>query len=366
MERALELSRLGKYDARPNPLVGAVIVKDGRIIGEGYHEKFGGPHAEINAINNAKEPVRGATMYVTLEPCSHYGKTPPCADRLIAEGFSRVVIGMADPNPVVNGNGIRKLQDAGIVVDVPVLEQEVRKVNEIYIKNINEGKPFCVLKTAMTLDGKIAAKTGDSKWISCKKSREYVHGLRHLYDGIMVGVNTVINDDPELTDRSHHNKVRHPVRIIVDSTGRTPAGSKVLNDDNRTILAVTDKVSADFLKIINDKGKEIIVCPSKNNRVDLDYLMKELWRKGIDSVLIEGGSTLNYSAFSEGIVDKVISFIAPAIVGGAQAPTPVGGDGFEKIGDAIKLTIDKVERIDKDVLIIAYPDIKHSESLINE
>jgi len=355
MQRAVKLSQKGKYYVRPNPLVGAVIVENGKITGEGYHEKFGGPHAEINAITNADKPLQGATMYVTLEPCSHYGKTPPCADRLISEGFSRVVIGMADPNPVVNGKGIEKLKTAGIEVEVPVLEEEIRKVNEIYLTNIREKRPFCVLKTAMTLDGKIATKTGDSKWISGEKSREYVHELRHLYDGIMVGVNTVISDDPELTDRSPHNEKRHPVRIITDSTGRIPLDSKVLRkDDIRTIIAVTERVDSEFIGKIYEKGKEVVVCPEKNGRVDLKFLIKELWNQGIDSVLIEGGSTLNYSAVSDGIVDKVLSFISPKIVGGEESLTPVGGAGVQTISDAFRLKVDKVEQIDSDILIESY------------
>ena len=355
MKRAVELSQKGKFAARPNPMVGAVIVMSGEIIGEGYHERFGGQHAEVNAINNAEKPVKGATMYVTLEPCSHYGKTPPCADRIIAEGFSRVVIGMADPNPAVNGKGIEKLKAAGIDVDVSVLENEIRRVNEIYLKNITKNLPFCVLKTAMTLDGKIATKRGDSKWISGEKSREYVHELRHLYNGIMVGVNTIINDDPELTDRSYHAEKKHPVRIITDSTGRMPLDSKVLNGNNiRTIIAVTDKAPVEFIKKIRDKGKDAIVRPGKNGKVDLDFLMKELWKEGIDSVMIEGGSTLNYSAISDRIADKLISFISPKIIGGAESLTPIGGEGVKRISKAFLLNIDSVERIDEDVVIESY------------
>ncbi len=355
MKRAIKLSQKGKYAARPNPVVGAVIIKAGEVIGEGYHERFGGPHAEVNAINNAEKPVKDATMYVTLEPCSHYGKTPPCADRIIADEFSRVVIGMADPNPVVNGKGIEKLKAAGIEVEVSVLENDIRRVNEIYLKNVTKKLPFCVLKTAMTLDGKIATKRGDSKWISGEKSREYVHELRHLYNGIMVGVNTIINDDPELTDRSYHAEKKHPVRIITDSTGRMPLDSKVLYENSiRTIVAVTDKAPVEFIKKIKDKGKDVIVCPGKNEKVDLEFLMKELWKEGIDSVMIEGGSTLNYSAISDGIVDKLISFISPKIIGGSKSLTSVGGEGVDTISDAVFLNIESVERIDEDVIIESY------------
>jgi diaminohydroxyphosphoribosylaminopyrimidine deaminase/5-amino-6-(5-phosphoribosylamino)uracil reductase len=207
----------------------------------------------------------------------------------------------------------------------------------------------------MTLDGKIAVKTGDSKWISCEKSREYVHGLRHLYDGIMVGVNTVISDNPELTDRSSFTEKRDPVRIITDSAGRIPLDSKVLRKDNvKTIIAVTERIDSEFVKKINDKGEDVIVCPDKNGRVDLNYLMKELWKQGIDSILIEGGSTLNYSAVSEGVVDKVVSFISPKIIGGKDSFTPVGGAGVRTISDAFRLKVDKVEQIDTDILIESY------------
>jgi len=359
MERAIDLSRYGKYDARPNPLVGAVIVKSGKIIGEGYHEKFGGPHAEINAITSAKESVEGATMYVTLEPCSHYGKTPPCADRIICEGFSKVVIGMADPNPLVNGKGIEKLKNAGIEVEVALLEDEIKKVNEIYLKNISAKKPFCVLKTAMTLDGRIATKTGDSKWISGEKSRSYVHELRHLYDGIMIGVNTIITDNPLLTDRSSYKSKRHPVRIIADSKGRIPLSSKVLNDNIRTIVAATVQASGDIITEIENMGNEVIICPSKNGKVDLNFLMTELFRRGIDSVLIEGGGTLNFSALYEGVIDKMLSFIAPKIIGGSVSPTPVTGEGVNEIADAVQLKIDRVDRIGEDILIESYIDYVH-------
>ena len=354
MKRAVELSEKGCCDARPNPLVGAVIVKEGKVIGEGYHQKFGEAHAEVNAINNAKESVRGATMYVTLEPCSHYGKTPPCADRIIAEGFSEVVVGMTDPNPLVKGKGIAKLEAAGIKVKVSVIEDIIRKTNEIYLKNIELKRPFCVLKTAMTLDGKIASKTGDSKWISGDKSRNYVHELRHRYDGILIGVNTIITDNPQLTDRSDHEKKRHPVRIVADSSGRIPLNSKVLNDNGRTIVAVTDKAGANFISKIEEKGKEIVICPAKEGKTDLGFLMKELYRLGIDSILIEGGGTLNWSAVSCGIVDKVLSFIAPEIVGGIDAVTPVEGVGYDNIAGSLKLKIDSLQKIGKDILIESY------------
>jgi diaminohydroxyphosphoribosylaminopyrimidine deaminase/5-amino-6-(5-phosphoribosylamino)uracil reductase len=354
MKRALELAKLGSGQVHPNPMVGAVIVKNGKIIGEGYHEFFGGPHAEINAISHATEDVKGSTIYVTLEPCSHYGKTPPCADRIIKEGFKKVIVGMSDPNPLVNGKGIEKLKQAGILVMDNILKENAKLLNETYLKNILKKEPFCLMKTAMTLDGKISTFTGDSKWISSKKSRMFVHELRHHYTGIMVGVNTVIKDNPKLNDRSGYKKKSNPIRIVVDSNGRTPMDAKLLSDETPTIIAVTQNAPSSFVKAVKKKGKEIIVCPEKENKVDLKHLMRILNGKGIDSILLEGGSTLNFTAIKEGIVDKVISFISPKIVGGKDALTPVGGYGIESIKNAITLNIESVTKIDDDILVEAY------------
>ena len=355
MTRAIELSEKGIGFVNPNPLVGAVIVKNGKIIGEGFHEYFGGPHAEINAISSADEDINGATIYVTLEPCNHYGKTPPCTDRIIKEKFSKVVVGINDPNKLVNGNGIKKLKEAGIVVKSGVLKNEIKKLNEIYYKYIFSKQPFCTMKTAMTLDGKSSTFSGNSKWISNQKSREYVHELRHQYSGIMVGVNTIINDDPELTDRSNYEKKKHPVRIVVDSNGRMPLNSKVMNTTNaQTIIAVTYNAGNEFINTANQKGAEVIICHKKNQKVDLNYLFNELGKMNIDSILLEGGSSLNFSALQEGLVDKVFSFISPKLIGGIDSKTPVGGKGFDKISDAIKLRIDNIKRFDEDILIESY------------
>jgi len=355
MRRAIELSLKGYGYVNPNPLVGAVIVKNGKIIGEGYHHRFGENHAEINAINNATEDVKGTTMYVTMEPCNHQGKTPPCTDRIIMEEFGRVVIGMVDPNKNVRGNGLIRLSKAGLSVSSGILEKEIEKVNEVFIKYINTAVPFCTLKTAMTLDGKISTYTGDSKWISNEKSRAWVHELRHRYSAIMVGVNTVIKDDPYLTDRSMNIDKSHPIRIIVDSSGKTPLKARVLNTKTvKSIIAVTPNASKSSLQGLSSTGADVIVCPDINGRVNLTYLIRELGKLGIDSILLEGGSTLNFSAIREGIVDKVYSFISPKMVGGEAAITPVGGDGFEKINDAITLNIANIQRFDEDILIESY------------
>ncbi len=354
MKRALEIALQGNGLVNPNPMVGAVIVKNGKIIGEGYHEFFGGPHAEINAISQATEDVKGSTIYITLEPCSHYGKTPPCTDRIIKEGFKKVVIGMRDPNPLVNGLGVEKLKNAGILVIEGILGKNAKLLNEIYLKNIQKKEPFCIMKTAMTLDGKISTFTGDSKWISSKKSRLFVHELRHRYTGIMVGVNTVVKDNPRLNDRSGQKTKSDPIRIVIDSNGRTPLDAKLLLDDISTIIAVTKNAPSEFIHTVRERGKEIIVCPEKENKVDLKFLMKVLNEKGIDSILLEGGSTLNFTAIKEGIVDKVISFISPKIVGGKDALTPVGGSGIKNLKNAITLNIENVTKIDDDIMVEAY------------
>ncbi len=354
MKKALELAEKGNGFVNPNPLVGAVIVKNGKIIGQGFHEFYGGPHAEINALNKIVNAT-GATLYVTLEPCSHHGKTPPCTDRIIAEKISRVVIGIKDLNPLVNGKGIKKLKRAGIRVESGILKNEIQKLNEIYIKYIREKRPFCVLKTAMTMDGKISTFSGESRWISNEKSRKFVHELRHRYSAIMVGVNTIIKDDPELTDRSDHGRIKHPVRIVVDSHGRTPADSKVFDTKLApTWFAVTNKTDQKFIDLAKKKDCEVIICPDKNQKVDLGFLCERLGEKGIDSVLIEGGSTLNFSAIEEGIVDKVYSFISPKLLGGEKALTPVGGKGISTIDQAITLNIDKITHFDEDLLIESY------------
>lgn len=354
MKRALELAKLGEGRVNPNPLVGAVIVKDGRIIGEGYHKAFGGPHAEVNAFSNALEDVTGAHMYVTLEPCSHYGKTPPCAKAIVEKRIKKVTIAMKDPNPMVSGNGIDILRKNGIEVEVGVMEEEAKALNEIFIKYITTKLPFCILKTASTLDGKISTFTGDSKWITGEKSREYVHQIRNKVSSIMVGIETVIKDNPSLTTRIKEKKGRNPIRIIIDSKGRIPLDAKLLYEEGSTIIVTTQKASEEKLIKLKELGVEIIKTPLKNERVDLVYLMKELGERKIDSILLEGGGTLSYSALKEGIVDKVMTFIAPKIIGGRDSKTPVEGDGIEFMKDAINLKNIEVQRFDEDILIQGY------------
>lgn len=356
MKRALELAKKGTGHTNPNPLVGAVIVKGGRIIGEGYHQMYGSHHAEVNAFKNATEDVKGATMYVTLEPCSHYGKTPPCANAIVEKGIKKVIVGLVDPNPEVSGRGIKILKDNGIEVITGVLEEEGRKLNEIFLKYITTKLPFCIMKTAMTLDGKIAAYTGDSKWITGEPSRKYVHELRHKTAGIMVGIGTILADDPMLTTRLEDREGSDPIRIIVDSSAKIPMKAKVLNlkSKARTIIATTKKANEDKIKALEEKGAEVIITPEKNGRVDLAFLMKALGERKIDSVLLEGGSELNYAAIEEGIVDKINAFIAPKIIGGTTAKTPIGGEGRAYMREAIALSKIDIQRFGDDIMIEGY------------
>ncbi|WP_422485443.1 bifunctional diaminohydroxyphosphoribosylaminopyrimidine deaminase/5-amino-6-(5-phosphoribosylamino)uracil reductase RibD [Gudongella sp. DL1XJH-153] len=357
MEYALELAEKGSGFTNPNPLVGAVIVKDGRIVGEGYHQYYGGPHAEVNAFHNAREDVKGATMYVTLEPCSHYGKTPPCVDAIIKRGIKKVVIGMEDPNPLVSGRGVKILQKNGIEVITGLLEDKCRVQNEIFIKYITTKKPFCIFKSAMTLDGKISTRTGDSRWVSGEESRKHVHRLRQRVAGILVGVGTAIADDPMLTTRLEGQETKNPIRIIVDSKGKLPINSKIVETSGevRTILVTTDLSPKDKLEALADKGLEIMKSPVKEGRVDIPLTLSRLGEMGIDSILVEGGSTIGYSFLEEGMIDKVLFFIAPKLIGGDESKTPLGGKGINLMKDAINLENIEIRMFGEDILVTGYP-----------
>ncbi|MCE9655138.1 bifunctional diaminohydroxyphosphoribosylaminopyrimidine deaminase/5-amino-6-(5-phosphoribosylamino)uracil reductase RibD [Clostridium celatum] len=369
MNIALQLAKKGKGKVNPNPLVGAIIVRDGVILGRGYHKEYGKAHAEVNAFLDAKEDITGATMYVILEPCSHYGKTPPCVERIIENKISRVVIGMIDPNPLVAGKGIEKLKKSGITVTVGVLEEECRKLNEVFIKYITKNEPFVVLKTAMSLDGKIATSRGESKWITGEKARNEVHNLRNELEAIMVGVDTVIIDNPELTCRLENG--RNPIRIIVDSTLKIPLNSKVLKnqDEAKTIVATKKEAIEEKVKKLEALGVTVLKISDdkeyennniRNKKVNLNNLMKELGKLNIDGVLLEGGATLNYSALQEGIVDKIQVYIAPKIIGGLNSKGPVGGTGIDFLKDAFKINDLTSKFIGEDILIEGY--IEREES----
>lgn len=350
MKIALDLAMKGCGFVNPNPLVGAVIVKDNEIIGEGYHEAYGMLHAERNAIKNCRKSPRGSTIYVTLEPCCHYGKTPPCTQAIIEAGISKVVIGSLDPNPLVRGKGIEELRNKGIEVIEGVLKEECDSINEVFFHYIKTKTPYVVMKYAMTMDGKIATYTGKSKWITCNSSRKKVHEDRHRYSGIMVGVSTVLQDDPMLDCRIENSK--NPVRIVCDTNLRTPIDSKIINTANKipTIIATCENDEYKQ-KLYKDKGCKIIVVSKKNNHVDLKELMKKLGEENIDSILLEGGGTLNWSALNSGIVNKVQAYIAPKIFGGIDAKTPVLGIGVDSPDNSFYLSNSKIIRIDEDILI---------------
>lgn len=355
MQRAISLAKRGMGWVNPNPMVGAVLVKDGLIIGEGFHEYFGGPHAEVNALRSVKEPsdetIAGATLYVTLEPCSHEGKTPPCAKLIAEKKITRVVIGMADPNPLVNGSGISFLKSEGIAVEVGLMEQRIRELNEVFTKFITTGMPFVVLKTAMTLDGKIATVTNASRWITGEPSRNLVHRMRQQLSAVMVGVDTVLYDDPLLNIRLK-GSWKNPLKVIADTQGRIPLESKVLiNDPQLTIVATTRLADPEKLKNIERAGAQVLICPVKDHKADLRFVMKSLGTMGIDSVMIEGGSTLAFSVLQERLVDKVVSFMAPKILGGASAPTAVGGSGIASMDKAINLVNLRTRKVGNDLMI---------------
>lgn len=349
MRRAIALAEKGVGRVNPNPLVGAVIVKNGVIIGEGYHEKYGELHAERNAFKNCKASPEGADMYVTLEPCCHYGKQPPCVDAVIENKIKRVFIGSDDPNPLVAGGGIKKLREHGIEVHTGILKDECDALNEIFFHYISTKTSYVMMKYAMTADGKIASRTGDSRWISNEKSRRITHEDRNRYAAIMVGIGTVLADDPSLTCRIENGN--DPIRIICDSKMRLPLDSEIAKTANtvRTIVAAAMQ-NAEREKALNEKGIEVIYVPDQNGHVDLAELMRKLGEMQIDSVILEGGGELNFAALQSGIVNKVKVFTAPKIIGGTDAKTPVSGSGIELMKNAVKLKLRAVSPVDGDIM----------------
>ncbi len=351
MAHALELAKKGRGKVNPNPMVGAVIVKGGKIIGEGYHMAYGQAHAEVNAFKSCTESAEGATLYVTLEPCSHYGKTPPCVDLVIREKVSRVVIGNLDPNPLVAGRGIKKLEACGISVTVGVLAEECSRLNEVFMKYITTKMPFVVMKTAMTLDGKIATATGESKWITGEAARKEVHTLRNALMGIMVGSGTALKDNPYLTCRLEDG--RNPIPIVVDSRLRLPLTHYVVEHAPENQLIIATLTSADEVKkeTLRQKGVNVIEVEALEGHVNLKALMKKLGELGIDSVLLEGGSTLNEAAIKAGIVDLVMTYISPKLVGGETAKTPIGGKGIGSLEKAVQLEVLEMHQVGEDICI---------------
>ncbi len=356
MRRALALARRG-FTA-PNPMVGAVLVKEGRIVGEGYHRRAGMPHAEVEALHRAGELARGATLYVTLEPCSHWGRTPPCADALIEAGVRCVYAAMQDPNAQVAGRGFEKLRQAGVEVHVGVLEEQARQLNEIFVKYHTQGMPFVTVKSAMSLDGKIATRTGDSKWITDEPARRLVHRLRARHDAIMVGIGTVLKDDPFLTVRLP--RMTAPIqrlRVIVDSTLKCPDNAQVLDVETApTLIATTDRASLDRVQNLRERGVQVEILPAdESGRVDLRSLMQLLAQRGVTGVLCEGGGTLVASLLAQRLADKVVFFYAPVVIGGSNAPTAVEGEGYPLVGHALRLHRVHWRRIGRDMMVQGYP-----------
>lgn len=350
MTRAIELAERGVGYTSPNPLVGAVIVKDGRIIGEGYHERYGSLHAERNAFASLKESAEGATIYVTLEPCCHHGKQPPCTEAIVENKIARVVIGSRDPNPLVSGKGTAYLRKHGILVEEDFMREECDRLNPIFFHYITNKLPYVVMKYAMTLDGKIATVTGASKWISGEESRHMVHELRHKYRGIMVGIGTVLADDPMLNCRIEG--LRSPVRIICDSHLAIPLDSNICKTAKEydTIIACA-KGDEEKKEILKKMGITIINVPYKDGRVDLHKLMKELAELKIDSILLEGGGTLNDAMIRADLVNEIKAYVAPKIFGGANAKSPVTGIGVTLPSEASLFTLKDMKRCGEDVLL---------------
>ncbi|MCH7745516.1 MAG: bifunctional diaminohydroxyphosphoribosylaminopyrimidine deaminase/5-amino-6-(5-phosphoribosylamino)uracil reductase RibD [Chloroflexi bacterium] len=355
MERALSLARHALGLVSPNPAVGAVIVKDGTVVGEGWTQPPGQAHAEVMALRQAGDKAKGATMYVTLEPCNHFGRTPPCTQAIIDAGISEVRAAVTDPNPLVSGRGLSRLNEAGIVTHVGECENEARELIEAYAKFITTGLPFVIAKFATSLDGKIATHTGDSRWITGEEARGYAHRIRAESDAVMAGINTVLADDPQLTARDESGKPldRQPLRVIVDSKGRLPLESKLLTEPGQTLIAVAnaDETACHNLK---QAGADVERVPAEGGSVDLTALMKALGQREITSVLVEGGGILLGALFDLGLIDKVVAFVAPTIIGGKAAPSPVAGAGAAKMADVTRLSRVKTKQFGEDVAIIGY------------
>ncbi|MCX5802485.1 MAG: bifunctional diaminohydroxyphosphoribosylaminopyrimidine deaminase/5-amino-6-(5-phosphoribosylamino)uracil reductase RibD [Proteobacteria bacterium] len=356
MRMVLSLARRGLGSTSPNPMVGAILVKGKRIVGKGYHKKAGLPHAEIIAINEAKEEARGSTLYVNLEPCVHVGRTPPCIHTIIKAGIKKVIISMLDPNPSVNGKGIEALKKAGIDVKVGLLEKEARRLNEAFIVYMEKKRPFFVMKAAVSLDGKIATKTCDSKWISNEESRRYVNKLRSEMDGIMVGINTVILDNPLLIPKVLRPK-KHPVRIILDSKLRIPLTCDVVktSEKYKTWIFTSEDSRIDKEAKLKSMGLEIIRIPKdENGRVSLKHVNEELYKREIVGVLVEGGGEINSGLLKEGFLDKILLFYAPMLIGGKGALSLIGGRGVDFLKDAYRIDITAMKRFKEDICLEGY------------
>jgi diaminohydroxyphosphoribosylaminopyrimidine deaminase / 5-amino-6-(5-phosphoribosylamino)uracil reductase len=359
MQEALALAAQARGRTSPNPMVGSVVVKDGRVIGRGYHVKAGAPHGEVVALEDAGEQAKGGTLYITLEPCCHYGggkRTPPCTRAIIAAGIRRVVAAMRDPNPLVSGQGVEELRQAGIAVELSVLETEAAALNEVFTKYITTKRPFVLLKVAASLDGKIATVTGESRWITNERSRLLVHQLRDQVDAVMVGINTVLQDDPLLTARLPGGGGRDPIRIVVDTHLRIPCEARLLAASATACTVIATSPAAPRAKRLQLEavGAKVLIVEGDGPGISLGLLMDELGAMQVTSILLEGGGELHCSALRAGIVDKVLYFLAPKLIGGRSAPMAIAGEGFARLEEAVTLERMQVRQLDGDLLIEGY------------
>jgi diaminohydroxyphosphoribosylaminopyrimidine deaminase/5-amino-6-(5-phosphoribosylamino)uracil reductase len=353
MKRVLRLAEKGKGRTSPNPMVGAILVKGDKLVGEGYHAKAGEAHAEVVALQRAREEARGAILYLNMEPCTHYGKTPPCAPQVIEAGVKRVIIGMEDPNPLVKGKGVEILKRAGVDVEVGILEKECRRLNEAFCKYILKKEPFVILKVATTLDGKIATRNGDSKWISGEASRRFVHKLRNQVDGVLVGIGTVLKDDPLLTARIRGG--RDPYRIILDSRLKISEEARVIGTSpSRAIIVTTELAPRDKIERLEKRGVQILIFGSKEERINLRSCLSKLGEMGMMNLMVEGGSQVNGSFLDEGLIDKLLLFLSPKLIGDHQALGIFGGRGVSNLQEAIALKEIKTRKMGEDMLLEGY------------
>jgi len=359
MRLALDLARRAQGQTAPNPAVGSVVVKRGCVVGQGFHRRAGGPHAEAIALRAAGRRARGATLYVTLEPCNHYGRTPPCCDAILNAGIAHVVVASQDPNPITNGRGIRRLQHAGVRLTVGVLAEQAHQLNQPFFKAMHEGLPFVIAKIGQSLDGKIATARGESQWITSTAARRIGHTYRRDVDAILVGMNTILRDDPLLTARGVTGRVDRPVKVIVDTHLRTPARARCLSRRSPApTLIATTATDAHKREQLAQRGAEVVCLSPKQGRVPLKVLCRRLVQRGIHSVLIEGGGEVMASAFAERLVDRLVWFIAPILIGGRDAPTSFGGAGIRRLAQAVTLADVHVSRVGTDLCVearVVYP-----------
>lgn len=355
MRRTMKLARLGLGLTNPNPMVGCVVVREGRIIAEGWHARYGEDHAEAMALKKL-ENAAGATLYVNLEPCNHTGRTPPCSELIIKKQIERVVYALEDPNPVAGG-GARRLMEAGVKVQGGLLHEEAARLNEIFIHWVTKRSPFVIMKYAMTLDGRIATATGDSRWITGPEARRRVHALRQQCGAILVGSGTVMADDPELSVRDWEGESRQPLRVVLDARGRIPTEARVFQnqESQRTLLATTAKLGRDKAAQLMEKGVHIWQSPGDNGQIDMNALLEHLVQLGCDSVLVEGGSAVHGSLLDGRLAHRVYAFVSPKLIGGVAAPGPIGGDGRKQMAEAVELMDCKTEKLGPDILITGIP-----------